>query len=228
MTIHTGQPPVSIDAREGHENQSRRAWAVTAGAGLLLMSVLAGFGNFVAVDGLVTTGDAARTAQNIAESEGLFRAGIASLFLVIVLDVVVACGLYVVFRPVSNGLSMLAAAFRLVYAGVFMVALGHLLGALRLLGTDGVLLEINAFTDLWVAGLGLFGVHLLLLGYLAYRSGFVPKFLGALLVVAGFGYLADGISVIISPTPWTVSSYTFVGEFLLALWLVIRGRRLAA
>lgn len=68
--------------------------STTAGIGLLLMAALAGFGNFVAVEGLVTPGDAARTATDITASEGLFRFGIATLFAVVALDVVVAWALY--------------------------------------------------------------------------------------------------------------------------------------
>lgn len=204
------------------------------------MSALAGFAKFVALDGLVVPGDAERTATAIISSAGLFRVGIVSLVAVIALDVVVAWGLYRVFSPVSTSISMLAAAFRLVYAGVFLAALGPLLGALRLLGDDGylsaftadqlhakALLAITAFNDLWVVGLGLFGLHLLVLGYLVYRSGYAPRFLGVLLVVAGLGYVIDSSGIVLSTGSWTaVASFTFIGEFLLALWLVIRGSRL--
>ena len=204
------------------------------------MAVLAGFAKFVALDGLVTPGDATRTATDITQSEGLFRLGIISMFLVIALDVVVAWALYRVFRPVNKNLSMLAAAFRLVFAGVFMVAIGQLLGAIRLLGNDDylsvfnadqlhaqALLGINAFNDLWLVCLGLFGVHLVIIGYLAFRSSYVPRFLGVLLAIAGLGYAIDSFGVVLSQSPWTdVASYTFIGEFLLALWLVIRGPHL--
>ena len=101
------------------------------------MSVVAIFGNVVVVDGLVTEGDATQTAADIMASVGLFRLGIASLIVVIALDVVVAWALYRVFSPVSKSLSMLAAALRLVYSGVFMVAIGQLLGVVRLLSNDG-------------------------------------------------------------------------------------------
>jgi hypothetical protein len=121
-----------------------------------------------------------------------------------------------------------------------MVAIGQLLGVLRLLSNDGylsvfsaeqlhaqALVGVNAFTDLWHAGLFLFGVHLLVIGYLAYRSGYVPRLLGALLVIAGLGYVVDSFGVVLSQGAWTdVSSFTFIGEFLLALWLVIWGRRI--
>ena len=136
--------------------------------------------------------------------------------------------------------SMVAAAFRLVYAGVFMVAIGRLMGAVRVLG-DGdhlgalsvdqrnaqVMLEVDAFYDLWAVALVLFGAHLVVVGYLVHRSDFAPKVLGALVIVAGLGYLVDSFGVMLTPDPWPdIASYTFVGEFLLALWLVIRGRRL--
>jgi hypothetical protein len=203
---------------------SLRGWAVAGGVSLLLMAALAGFGNFAAIEGLVTWGDAAKTAQDIAASEGLFRAGVASLFLVVVLDVVVACALYRVFEPVDRTLSLLVAAFRLVYAAVFMVALGHLLDALRH-ADQQVLVHIEAFDDLWKAGLGLFGAHMLLLGYLAYRASYAPTWLGILLAIAGLGYLADSLGVLLGQE-LNVSTFTFVGELILAFWLVIRARHL--
>ncbi|MFG1817578.1 DUF4386 domain-containing protein [Kribbella sp. NPDC049174] len=202
---------------------SIRTWAVAGGVALLLMAALAGFGNFAAIEGLVTWGDAEKTARDIAGSEGLFRAGVASLFLVIVLDVVVACALYRVFAPVDRTVSLLAAAFRLVYTAVFMVALGSLLDALR--HVDQALLHLEAFDDLWKAGLGLFGVHLLLLGYLTFRSSQFPGWLGILLAIAGLGYLIDSLGVFFG-YDLAVSIYTFLGELLLAIWLLIRARHL--
>ena len=136
---------------------------------------------------------------------------------------------------------MLAAALRLVYSGVFMVAIGQLLGVIRLLSNDGYLavfgadqvnaqamLGITAFNDIWYVGQFLFGLHLLLIGYLAYRSGYVPRVLGALLAISGLGYATDSLGAVLSQGTWTdISSFTFLGEFLLALWLVIRARRIA-
>jgi hypothetical protein len=235
--IHKPVSPV----RPGSDGtRSVRHAGVIAGAALLVMAVVAGIGNFVAIEGLVTQGDAARTARDVMASEGLFRLGIGSLFLVVVLDVVIALALYRVFHSVSAGVSMLAAGFRLVYAAVFMVAIGELLGGLRLLGDQGyltvfntdqlhaqALLRIEAFTDIWNASFVLFGLHLIVLAYLAYRSGFVPKLLGAVIGVAGFGYLFDSFSATLSQgEPLEISGISFVGEFLLAVWLVIWARRI--
>jgi hypothetical protein len=88
-------------------------------------------------------------------------------------------------------------------------------------------LGINAFNDLWHVSLLLFGLHLLLIGYLAYKSSYVPRFLGVLLVISGLGYVVDTLGASLSQGSWAdVSRFTFVGEFLLALWLVISGRRI--
>ena len=207
----------------------------------MLMSVVAIFGLVMAVNGLVTEGNAAQTATDIMASQGLFRLGIASFIVVVALDVVVAWALYRVFSPVNASLSMLAATLRLVYSGVFLVAIGHLLGVIRLLGDGGnraafsvdqvqvqAMLEIATFNDIWHVGQFLFGLHLILIGYLAYRSGYVPKVLGVLLVIAGLGYATDSLGAVLSQGTWTdISSFTFLGEFLLALWLVIRARRIA-
>jgi hypothetical protein len=244
MNATAERPPARQHTDElgaAERSSSFRSASIIAGVGLLLMSALAGFGKFFALDGLVTPGDATQTARDIVGSEGTFRLGIVSLILVIALDVVIAWALYRVFRPVSKNISMLAAVLRLVYAGVFMVAIGELLRALRLLSDDAylrvfsadqlnaqALLSINAFSDLWYVSQFLFGLHLLALGYLAYRSGYVPRLIAVLLGIAGLGYAIDSVGSTISQTPWTaVSSFTFLGEFLLAVWLVARGRRLA-
>lgn len=221
-------------------DQTFRHASVAAGAGLLLMSACAAFAKFVALDGLVVEGDPARTATNMTESNSLFRFGVVGLIVMIALDVVVAWGLYRVFSPAGKNVSMLGAAFRLVRTAVFMVATGQLLRGLRLLCGDGclavlgadqvhalALLEVTAFNDLCLAGLGLFGPHLILVGYLACRSGYAPRILGVLLVVAGLGYVIDSFGVMLPQSAWTdVASYTFVGEFPLALWLVFWGSRL--
>jgi hypothetical protein len=219
---------------------SRRSAAVVAGVGLLLLAALAAVGNLVVVQGLVTEGDAARTAREIMASEGMFRLGVASLYAAAALDVLVAWALFAVFRPVHEGLSRLAAWFRLAYAAVFLVALSQLAGIPNLLGDDHIpaftapqvdamaLAKVETFTDIYMAGLLLFGLHLLLLGYLAYASGEMPRLLGVLLALAGLGYVFDTMAAVLTAgSPLVVSTFTFVGEFLLAVWLVVRSRRLS-
>ena len=226
-----GGPAASTD-------RDLRAAATGAGIGIVLLAVLATFGVLFAVDGLVTPGDPVRTAQDITSSETMFRLGIVSLLLAVAVDILVAGALYRVFRRTSSTVSMLAAWFRVTYAAAFLVAVAHLVLALPLLHAPSgpfsalqnqarALSELDAFADVFAAGLVLFGVHLLLVGYLAYRSGFVPRLLAALVGVAGAGYVFDSLAGVLSNgSAPAVATVTFVGELLLGVWFLARGRRL--
>jgi uncharacterized protein DUF4386 len=211
--------------RIAETNRSIRKASTAAGVGLLVMSVLSALGYLVAIKGLTVPGNAGATARNVAGHQGLFRFGLLSLGLVGALDVVVAWALCRVFRPVNEALSKLAGWLRIGYAAVFMVAISRLVRVLRLHAQ--ALRRINTFTNVWDAGLVLFGLSLFVLAYLAYRSGYVPKLMGALLGIAGFGYVFDTVArALVRGSSLDVSTITGMGEFVFALWLVIRGRRI--
>ena len=128
------------------------------------------------------------------------------------------------FKPVNAALSKLAAWLRIAYAAVFVVAISQLLGALRL--HTRALAEINSFTNVWDVALVIFGLSLFILAYLTYKSGYIPKVLGVLLAIAGFGYVFDPVvRVLVRGSTWDISAITGMGEFVFALWLVFRGLR---
>lgn len=226
----------TTEAAEPTERDVRRS-ALVAGVGLLVLAVLAGAAYVGVIQGLVTKGDATQTATDILASAGLFRLASAALVVVVALDVVVAWALRTFFEPVDKGLASLAAWLRLGYAAVFAVAISQLVGVLPLLRnaeyatftTDQrrteALLKIQTFHDIWNVGYVLFGLHLVLIGYLAYKSGYVPRVIGVLLVVAGGGYLIDSFGgLLVENYSITVASFSFIGEALLMLWLLVRGR----
>ena len=157
-----------------------------------------------------------------------------------VADAVVAWALFRVFRPAGQRVAMVAAVSRLLYAGVLGVAVSLLVQALGLLGDQGssavsntalraeALQKVEAFTTVWDAGLVLFGIHLLLIGYLAYRSGYVPKFIGAVVAIAGFGYLFDSVvAALAEDLSFRLSVITGLGKFAFGLWLVVRAGRIS-
>src|SRR3954447_7513418 len=249
MTSHTVEPSIRRHKNNGpptrqkfQAQQSMRRASLTAGISYLLMVPLSAVGVFMAVQGLTTPGDGDSTAASIVASEGLFRLGIVSLFANVALDMVVAWALYRMFSPVNRAVSRLAAWFQIVFAGVFMVAIGELPGVLRLLDTDAhpavfdarqmhslALERIDTFTSIWDAGMVFFGLHLVLVGYLTYRSGFIPRSLGVLVVIAGLGYLSDSIGQILFQSYTTdIGLFTFPGELLLAIWLLVRAGHIAA
>ena len=166
--------------------------------------------------------------QDLIDSEALFRSGIAGLIVVVILDIVVACSLLAVFESVNRSVAIMAAVFRIAYSTVFLVAISQLVSALALLGdADQALRAVGQFHTIWDASYALFGVHLALIGYLVYRSGFAPRIIGVLLVLAGLGYLVDEIgSVLVSGYSLEISRFSFVGEAVLIFWLLIKGVRL--
>ena len=166
--------------------------------------------------------------QDLIDSEALFRSGIAGLIVVVILDIVVACSLLAVFEPVNRSVAIMAAVFRVAYTTVFMVAVSQLVSALALLDDpDQALRAVGQFHTIWDASYAFFGVHLALIGYLVYRSGFAPRIIGVLLVLAGVGYLIDEIgSVLVAGYSLEISRFSFVGEAVLIFWLLIKGVRL--
>ena len=225
------------EKREGFTDISLRTAAMVAGVGLLLLAILSPFALLNTYQNIFVLGDAKATAENILAAGNLFNIGISSFLVVAILDIVVAWALYVLFKPVNKSLSLLAAWFRLAYAAIFALALTNLFNASQLLsgadylkafGTDQlyaqVKLSLSSFKSAWDIGLVVFGLHLLILGYLAFKSGFVPKWLSILLFVAAIGYIVDSFGRFLSPH-YTISlaQFTFVGEALLIFWLLWRG-----
>ena len=207
-------------------NVSPRTAAIIAGTGLLLMAILSPIAYLNTFQKLVKFDDPALTAQNILNSIGAFRTAILLLFAVALLDVLVAWGLYIVLMPVNKNLSALAAWLRVIYSGIFIYAISKLYVALQVITADGkqAMTFLKAFQSIWDMGLILFGFHLLLLGYLSFKSGYVPKWLGFFLLLAALGYIVDGLGKTLSPTyNLSISQFTFIGEVFLIFWLLWRG-----
>ncbi len=221
------------------EDGSPRKIALVAGLGLLIMALLAPFAVFGVLDTLVVTDDPTATFNNISSSEGLFRSGIAAFLVVIMLDVVVAWALYVLLRPVNRTVALLTAWLRLAFAAVFASALFNLLDAAQAVaGAEQstlqpeqlhaqVMSSIASFDYGWTGiALAIFGLHLVGLGYLLFKSADFPKFLGVLVILAGGGYLVDSFgTILVSDYALTIGMFTFVGEALLIIWLFLRAIR---
>jgi hypothetical protein len=175
---------------------------------------------------LVNFDDAALTAQNISNSMGAFRTCVLLLFIVAILDIVVAWALYILLVPANKKLSALAAWLRVIYGGIFIFAISKLYVALQVVTADAsqAMVFLKAFQSIWDRGLILFGFHLLVLGYLALKSGYVPKWLGFFLVLASVGYIVDGFGKMLSPAySLSIAQFTFIGEVLLIFWLLWKG-----
>ena len=217
------------------------AWFTAAG-GLALMAPLAFFGVGVVAgvqaDGSDRSGEAG-VAETLVAASPSFGWAVLALLGVAVLDVVVACGLWMLFRAQRPGASALAAAFRIAYAAVFVGAIAMLADARRIAEAAGgasglgiedrdlaVLSRLDGFGAAWSAGLVLFGMHLVVIGWLVLRrSGVFAIIVGVLVLLAGAGYLADSVLWVLVPDGIAVAKFTFIGEIVLIAWLVVGGIR---
>lgn len=210
----------------------------------LVVIVCAGFAEGYVRSGLIVPDDAAVTTSNIASAEWLFRLGFVSDLIAFLCDAAVAVLLYVLLRPVSQTLSLLAATLRLLAHPAIASAnlLNHFMALLLareaahapVPGVEQLEALTLLFTELHGAGYliggAFFGVHLLLLGYLVYRSTYVPRVLGILLVLAAGGYLVESFGTFLFPDHeaiyvWIVAVPAVFAEVSLALWLAFRGIR---
>jgi len=220
-------------------NSNRRTSRI-AGLAYVIIIVAGIFAEFFVRSGLVVPGDAAATAQNITASEALFRAGFVSDIVMLLFDVVVALALYVLLKPVNRALALLAALFRVTHTAILGInTLNHFF-ALLLLSGEGYLGVFNAdqlhalvllFLDAhgygYLIAQVFFGLHCAVIGYLIFRSGYIPKMLGVLLFAAAFGYLTESFTLFLFPGHEVITypglAAAVIAEVSLCLWLLLKG-----
>ena len=190
----------------------------------------------VLMKGLVVSGDAAATANNLRAHEPLFRAGMAVGLIGTALYLVVTALFYDLFKPVDRSLSLLAAFFSLV--GCAVQAFGSLfqLASLVLLGGSPFL---SVFTVEQLQALALLflklraqGTHIelvffacydLLIGGLIFRSAFLPRILGVLMALAGLGWLSALYPPLAAALSPSIEVVGFLAEVALMGWLLGKG-----
>lgn len=185
---------------------------------------------------IVVPQDAAATAANLLANEGLFRAGTAALLISTAFYVGATLFIYEVLKPVNPTLSLLAAFFSLVGCAVgalsclFDFAPFVLLKGAPYLSVFTVD-QLQALTLMFLKvraqandiGLVFFGLHCLGVGYLILKSTFLPRLIGALMVIAGFGWL----TFLSPPLASSLAPFNMmpggIGELSLTLWLLVKG-----
>src|SRR6266446_4834070 len=150
-------------------SDSQRTAAKVAGFSGLFAVAIVVFANYGLLNPLVVPGDAAETARNLVAHERQLRLTVTCFLIYSAVVVVLLAALYVILKPVNPGLALVGAFFRLVFALLWLLATFNLLSALRLLGSASYL-------------------------QVSIRSGFIPRFLGVLLFIAGSGYVASSFT----------------------------------
>lgn len=191
-------------------------------------------------DKLFIAGDIGVTANNINANEFLFRIGFVSDLIMMIVYVLLPLALYKLFSEVNKNLSIIMVIFVMLGTSINMINLLNEFSALHMLsGTE----YLSAFTDaqlqakamlsydLYLHGYEIaniyFGLWLIPLGLLVYKSGFLPKALGILLIVGGSGLLMNVFVHFLFPSYLIINAILLIpqiiAEILFMLWILIRG-----
>jgi hypothetical protein len=212
-------------------------YARLAGILYLLLIPFSAFGLLYVPSKLIVPGDAATTASNIVAAEALFRSAIVSHLIGQTIFILLPLVLYKLLKPVNKNHAVLMVVLVLVSVPItFINELNHFAALILLSGADYLSVfsvdqlhaQMMLFLELHEHGITIalifWGLWLFPLGYLVFKSGFLPKILGVLLMIGCIGYLIDALTTMLfSDFDMTVSQFTFVGELLFPLWLVFKG-----
>jgi Domain of unknown function (DUF4386) len=221
---------------------STKKQARLAGLLYLLASIIGCFGLIYVPGKLIVTGDPTATATHIRASETLFRFGIASELIGFIMFIFVVLALYRLFKGVNERHALAMAILLLVSIPISLLNVLNDIAALVLVsGADFLSVvdkgQLDALAYLFVRLHGhgfviaqiFWGLWLFPFGILVIRSGFIPRFLGYLLFIAGSGYLASSFTSLILPAyRQLVDQFTMVltaGELPIIFWLLIWGAK---
>src|SRR5437016_11339067 len=221
--------------------QSPQLYARIGGALYLTIIVIGLFGEAFVRDRLIVSGNAAATAANVMSHESLWRFHIAAEIFLLICAVALLLILFVLLRPVSRDLALLAVFFNLVSIGIEAATTLYLVGALFPLGNAGYLkafapeqlyamasLSLKSHSYGFGVSLIFFGCFCLVIGYLIFKSEYLPKTVGVLMQIAGLSYLTNSFALVLAPA-WANRLFpadvvpAFIGEASLCIWLLVKG-----
>ena len=203
------------------------------------------FANYGLLDPLVLPGNVAETARNIVAHETQFRITVVCFLTYSTCVFVLLAALYVILKPVNQGLALLGALFRLVFALLWLFTTLNLLGALRLLGRASYLqvfepdrlqalsrLGLAANFDDYYVDLPFFALASTVCSYLWLKSKYIPKGLAVFGVISSAWCVLCAFVFLIFPgfgkpvDPYWFDSPMAIFELVLSLWLLFKGLRL--
>jgi hypothetical protein len=219
-------------------SDSIQSYARLAGILGVLTIVGGGFGEAYVPSALVVSGDAAATAKNIMESQTLFRWGFAGYLIEAICDAMLTMVFWVLWRPVNRNLAMMMVVFRIIstcgFASAEMLyfgALTTLRGAEQLSAFQPAQVDGIAYTLIRVSTFGqalfstFYGIANMIMGWLMYRSGYIPRIFGVGMGIMGTGFTVRTFLLVLAPAYASPLILAVAGIAFIPLifWLLIKG-----
>ena len=204
----------------------------------LILTMLGGWFGEMYVPSVIMTGDAATTAAQLRLNDDLFRLGFAAYLVEAFSDVVLAWLFYVLLKPVHRDLALLSALLGIVSMSLFAVTQMFYFSAPMFVGESKYLTAFSPaqrealasmFLSLYAGLSGLFmlfyGTAWIIRGFLTFASGYLPRFLGVLMVVAGLGFVAKNVTKVLAPAYSSdlLLAPMFLNVVAVAIWMLLKG-----
>ena len=193
--------------------------APVAGIAFMVSAVIVVLIDDFLLPNFVVPGDAAILAADIESSTGRFAYAVTGFLLVLLLDMVIGLALYLVLAPSGKFLAMLMAFLRLSYATILIAGL---------CGLAFKIIEVSEYASIKLVGYAFFAWHIFVLGYAVFRSRYMPRYLGVLLMIASVTYIVFFVDIQLSEVVGVFTMLSMaVAELSLSIWLVVKRKGLS-
>ena len=198
---------------------SLRKAARVIGIAFIISFILAVFvGNFI-LPNFINPGDTEALANDIKDNERLFSIAVVGYLIILALDTAIALGLYILLKPTNRILAFLSGNLRLLYVATMVISV---------LALAFQFIDVSSYGTVKLIGYLFFTCHIFVTGYTIFISGYIPRFLGVLLILAFFSYiLAFYLSFLVPEALLMIFMlFMIIGELSLSLWLLLKANKL--
>jgi len=201
-------------------NYSTRKAAMVVGIAFITSIIIVTIVDDFLLGNFVVPGDSAALARDIESNGKLFGIAVVGYLIVLALDSIIGLALYIVLKPSNKNLALLTATLRLLYAGILVSGLFALVIHV---------VDVYGYAVIKLFGYIFFSLHIFVLGYSVFKSGYIPKILGILLIIASFTYIVFFIDLHLPEILEVAIMLTMAtAEFSLSIWLMVKRSRLPA
>ena len=201
-------------------NISQRKAAIVVGIALITLFLLCIVIDDFVLSNFIVPGDLAKLASDIIANEMQFGIAVAGYLIILTLDAVIAIGLYIILKPANKNLASLTAVLRLLYVATLVIGIVALVFQV---------IDVYSYGTIKLIGYIFFTAHLFVLGYSVFKSGYIPKILGVLLIIASFIYIIVFYANFLVPEALLLILMVpaVIAELSLGVWLLLKGAKIS-
>jgi len=197
---------------------SQQKAAIVVGIAMIISAILAFIVDDFILPNFIRPGDTAALANDIKANEMLFGIAVAVYLIILMCDVSIALGLYVILKPANKNLASLTAVLRVLYVAFAVISIFALVFQF---------IDVYSYETIKLIGYVFFPCHLFVTGYSVFKSGYIPRVLGVLLIVASFCYVIFYVNFLVPEALLLIIMMCMaIGEISLDIWLLLKSAKI--